>query len=201
MDEFILENENKNTAIKTKLDLKVLNDFLATRFVIMDIEDIEPAQLNKHLADFFINIRQKNGDEYQPTSLRSFFGSFQRHLKLHGYKHCILTDPLFAKCRAAMVSKQKCVWHKSVSYRSYIPETPLGMRYISYVMVSFLYRFYPSGIYTSPLGPYGPSGRCIYIPQDKTYIKNLPVHNPYVITRRSGYYRINTKINSSHFKC
>ena len=56
VDEFILENENKNTAIKTKLDLKVLNDFLATRFVIMDIEDIEPAQLNKHLADFFINI-------------------------------------------------------------------------------------------------------------------------------------------------
>ena len=62
VDEFILENENKNTAIKTKLDLKVLNDFLATRFVIMDIEDIEPAQLNKHLADFFINIRPEISD-------------------------------------------------------------------------------------------------------------------------------------------
>ena len=48
VDEFILENENKNTASKTKLDLKIVNDF----------------------------------------------------------------------------------W--------YIPETPLGMRYISYVMVSFL---------------------------------------------------------------
>lgn len=84
VEEFILEHENKNTAQKTKRDVRLLERFLKTKDEDRKIEDIPAAELNEFISEFIISVRTKDGNEYEPTSLRSLMASFERHLKKKG---------------------------------------------------------------------------------------------------------------------
>ena len=35
-----------------------------------EVQDIEPAELNKRLAEFIRSVRRKDGEDYEPLSLR-----------------------------------------------------------------------------------------------------------------------------------
>ena len=85
VEEFILEHENKNTAQKTERDVRLLERFLKTKDEDRKIEDIPAAELNEFISEFIISVRTKDGNEYEPTSLRSLMASFERHLKKKGY--------------------------------------------------------------------------------------------------------------------
>ena len=80
VEEFILEHENKNTAQKTERDVRLLERFLKTKDEDRKIEDIPAAELNEFISEFIISVRTKDGNEYEPTSLRSLMASFERHL-------------------------------------------------------------------------------------------------------------------------
>ena len=71
------------------------------------IEDIPATELNEFISEFIISIRTKDGNEYEPTSLRSLMGSFERHLKKQGYSASIINDLVFEKTRKVLQSKQK----------------------------------------------------------------------------------------------
>jgi len=92
VEEFILEHENKNTAQKTKRDVRLLERFLKTKDEDRKIEDIPAAELNEFISEFIISVRTKNGNEYEPTSLRSLMASFERHLTKQGYSASIIND-------------------------------------------------------------------------------------------------------------
>ena len=79
VEEFILEHENKNTAQKTERDVRLLEIFLKTKDEDRKIEDIPAAELNEFISEFIISVRTKDGNEYEPTSLRSLMASFERH--------------------------------------------------------------------------------------------------------------------------
>ena len=107
VEEFILEHENKNTAQKTERDVRLLERFLKTKDEDRKIEDIPAAELNEFISEFIISVRTKDGNEYEPTSLRSLMASFERHLKKKGYSASIINDLVFEKTRKVLQSKQK----------------------------------------------------------------------------------------------
>ena len=107
VEEFILEHENKNTAQKTERDVRLLERFLKTKDEDRKIEDIPAAELNEFISEFIISVRTKDGNEYEPTSLRSLMASFERHLKKQGYSASIINDLVFEKTRKVLQSKQK----------------------------------------------------------------------------------------------
>lgn len=107
VEEFILEHENKNTAQKTERDVRLLERFLKTKDEDRKIEDIPAAELNEFISEFIISVRTKDGNEYEPTSLRSLMASFERHLKKKGYSASIINDLVFEKTRKVLQFKQK----------------------------------------------------------------------------------------------
>ena len=67
--------ENKNTKEKTKGDVR--NEKSDGR----EVQNIEAAELNKHLSDFTRSVRRKDGEDYEPSSLRCLVSSIEGHLK------------------------------------------------------------------------------------------------------------------------
>ena len=100
-----------NTAKKTFYDIQLLSAFI--KETTPDYADIPPENLPPEILDnliskFIMTIKKRNGEEYEPVSLRSFFSSFQRHNLLHkNYNINILTDPRFSKARKTLSAKQK----------------------------------------------------------------------------------------------
>ena len=63
--------ENRNTKEKTKRDVKLLETFLRNeKNDEREVQDIEPAELKKHLVEFIRSVGRKDGEDYEPSSLR-----------------------------------------------------------------------------------------------------------------------------------
>ena len=71
VEDFVESLEN-NTKEKTKWDVKLLETFLRNeKNNEREVQNIEPAELNKHLADLIRSVRRKDEEDYQPSSLIS----------------------------------------------------------------------------------------------------------------------------------
>ena len=106
VDNFIAEQENKATLQKTQRDVKLLQTFLGTRNELRKVEEIPALELNKYICEFIISVRTKDGEDYEPSSLRSLLASFE-HLKKNSYFASIMNDLVFEKTRNDLLSKQK----------------------------------------------------------------------------------------------
>ena len=78
LDEFIEELSNKNTLSKTNRDVSLLKEFLRAKEVDKEIENLEAKELDEVLCAFIVEVKKKDGGEYEPTTLRSFISSFDR---------------------------------------------------------------------------------------------------------------------------
>ena len=109
VEDYVVSLETKNTEEKTKGDVhvKLLETFLRNeKNDEREVQNIESAELNKHLAEFIRSVRRKDGEDYEPSSLRCVVLSIERHLKKNKYTK-IINDKeceLFRKCLQA---KQK----------------------------------------------------------------------------------------------
>ncbi|XP_033727679.1 glutamine-rich protein 1-like [Pecten maximus] len=106
VDDFITENENASTKRKTSGYVKLLRDFLSTQTETREISDIPYSELDQLLAQFFMSVRQKDGLEYEPTSLRGMLGSFERVLKQRKYGESLITSVCFSKTSKKILKKQ-----------------------------------------------------------------------------------------------
>ncbi|KAJ8300406.1 hypothetical protein KUTeg_021925, partial [Tegillarca granosa] len=102
--DFINGMKNENTSRKTDGNVK---KWLETKGEHRDVFEIPAPDLNIYLARFFMTIKQDNGQEYEPDTLRSFQGSFQRFLRDHHYPIDIIKDKEFSHSREVLSSKQK----------------------------------------------------------------------------------------------
>ena len=71
------------------------------------MEDIPPHELDPIIASFFINVRQKGGKEYEPSTLRTMQSSFERQLRDAKYGHTIAGGHMFEESRKAIKGKTK----------------------------------------------------------------------------------------------
>ena len=81
---FIEGEENENTRKKTRQDISLIVSFIASEKQTnesFEIEQLSPEELDGHLSKFLLAVRKKNGDEFEPTTLRGFLSSVERYLK------------------------------------------------------------------------------------------------------------------------
>ena len=83
IDDYIIEQQNKNTRAKTTRDVKLLIEFLREKHDQRNPEDIEAEELNEYLCEFILSVKRKDGKDFEPSSLRDMFSSFNPHLKLN----------------------------------------------------------------------------------------------------------------------
>ncbi|XP_052273682.1 uncharacterized protein LOC127873760 isoform X3 [Dreissena polymorpha] len=94
------------TKQKTGADLKRFNTYLDNVGEKMAMEMMPPDQLNEHICGFILSVTRKDGNEYEPISIRSLVSSIDWHLRTKGYKYSILNSVEFEKTRWALKTKQ-----------------------------------------------------------------------------------------------
>ena len=104
---FIEEQRPENTKKKTVYDINIWKQYLVSAGEERNIEDIPAKELNLHISRFFMEIKKKNGGQYDPTSLTSFHRSLQRYLNDHGSNLNILKDQEFSLSRETLSSRKR----------------------------------------------------------------------------------------------
>ena len=105
--EFSESFDNENTKKKTLYDLKVFKEFLDTCDEKREIEDIAPVELQEIIKKIVLAVRKKNGEEYEPSSIRAFIQSIDRHLRKNNYGFSVLNDKEFHEVQDILKKKQK----------------------------------------------------------------------------------------------
>ena len=73
IDDYIIEQQNKNTRAKTTRDVKLLIEFLREKHDQRNPEDIEAEELNEYLCEFILSVKRKDGKDFELSSLRGMF--------------------------------------------------------------------------------------------------------------------------------
>ena len=110
---FSEQQENDNTKKKTLYDLKIFREFLETCDEKRELENITPVELQAIIKKFVLAVRKKNGDEYEPSSIRAFLQSIDRYLRKNNYGFSVLNDKEFHEVQDILKKKQKQL--KSIS--------------------------------------------------------------------------------------
>ena len=107
IEEYITDQENKNTRAKTQRDVKLLAAFLLEKNEQRKIEEIQPEELNRYVSEFILSVKRKDGQDYEPSSLRGLFSSFNRYLKERKYSASIIEDIVFDQARKCLEAHSK----------------------------------------------------------------------------------------------
>ena len=103
----IEDQKNANTKRKTKGDVKLFIDFLASKQELREPHNIPTKELDIFLSMFILAIRKKDGTEYEPDTLQSKLNSIRRHLLDGGYGSDINKATDFKQCQDVLTSKRK----------------------------------------------------------------------------------------------
>ena len=95
----------KNTIFKTVNDLRILNTYLDSLGEKRSIEEIPYEELCPLLCKFFKNVKKSDGNDYEPTTVRGFLSSFDRHLRQYDYGYSIVFNPEFTTVREVLHEK------------------------------------------------------------------------------------------------
>ena len=98
ISQFIQSSKSKNTAYKIKSDIGKFKQYIGSNFPEesdKDLVDISPAKLDTILQNFYIQASRANGEEYEPTTMKGFQCSIDRHLRGNGYGYSIIRSQEF----------------------------------------------------------------------------------------------------------
>ncbi|XP_044153487.1 uncharacterized protein LOC122940791 [Bufo gargarizans] len=84
------QQKNINTARKTTSDIQTLQNFMSEMNENRKVEEIPHTELDTLLSKFILLVKRKDGNEYEPHTLRCMVGSIDRFLKEHSYHHTII---------------------------------------------------------------------------------------------------------------
>jgi hypothetical protein len=62
IEDYILEQENKNTRAKTDRDVRLLIEFLRQKNELRNPEELPPEELNGYLSEFIYTVKRKDGE-------------------------------------------------------------------------------------------------------------------------------------------
>lgn len=71
------------------------------------IEMYEVSELNQTFQQFYAEVRNKDGNEYEPDSLRVMIAGLDRHLKECGYPKSIMRDIEFNQSKEVLEGKSR----------------------------------------------------------------------------------------------
>ena len=99
--------KNKNTQQSTNNWVKVWKSWAAQKGYDDSIEKYEPEGLNKILEEFYATVRKKDGEDYEPDSLRVMVTAIDRYLTEKEYKHSIIRDKEFKSSKQVLEGKAR----------------------------------------------------------------------------------------------
>ena len=140
VNQFIEEQKYKQMLSKTRRDVGFLSEFLKSKQENRKIEEIQPQELNDFLSAFIVNVKRKDGGDYEPSNLRGFIASFNRHLKNVKYSKSIVEDREFEQTRKTLDACSKLLKKEGRGNRPFAAEA------ISDDEVSVLYESNIPGI-------------------------------------------------------
>ena len=70
---YVKDNRNVNTTIKTNRETARFKNYLENKGEHREIHHIPPTELNIQLGGFLKDLKKKNGSNYEPDSITSFF--------------------------------------------------------------------------------------------------------------------------------
>ena len=80
IDKFIEDQKTQEHSFKDTQRCKFA-EFLNSKTESRRIEEIPPKELNEYISEFIVAARRKDGEDFDPSSLRGLICSFSRHLK------------------------------------------------------------------------------------------------------------------------
>ena len=92
--------------------MNTLSRYIKTIGMSESVENLPASELDHVLCKFFMNIRKKNGEEYEPDTISGFQRSIQRYLSEKGSSVNILKDKDFEKSRKVLSAKRKSLVHE-----------------------------------------------------------------------------------------
>jgi hypothetical protein len=107
LNDFVLDNENINTRKETEGHIRLFTQFLMVNNYTREMNTISAIELNNLLCKCFVGVRQKNGEEYEPSYLRGILGIFEHHHKRNNYGISLISGYEFCKARDVLKCKQK----------------------------------------------------------------------------------------------
>ena len=122
VNQFIEEQKYKRTLSKTRRDVGFLSELLKSKQKNRKIEEIQPQELNDFLSAFIVNVKRKDGGDYEPSNLRGFIASFNRHLKNVKYSKSIVEDREFEQTRKALDARSKLLKKEGRGNRPFAAE-------------------------------------------------------------------------------
>ena len=106
-EDFVQGMKNENTTRKTKADVAHFRVWLHVRGIDTKIEKLAPAELDKHMASFFLEATKPDRSQYEPDSLTAIQGSLMRYLLENLYPFDLKTAAEFKHSRDVLASKRK----------------------------------------------------------------------------------------------
>ena len=100
-------SKNENTAKSTDFLLSVWKKWCLEKKITDEIEYYEPAELNTLLEHFYAELKNKQGEDHEPESLKVMMASLDRHLKNKGYTLSIVRDREFSSSKQVLEGKAK----------------------------------------------------------------------------------------------
>ena len=99
--------KNINTSKSTSFWLSVWKTWCEGESKALEIEEHEPAELNRLLEKFYTEMKNKNGQDYEPDSLRVMIAALDRHLKEKEYPLSIVKYREFHSSKQVLEGKAK----------------------------------------------------------------------------------------------
>ena len=107
IEELKNSSKNANTTKSTTFWFNVLTKWCRERQFSEKIEEYEPADLNNLLEQFYAEVKNKHGEDYEPDSLKIMLTALDRHLKDKGYAFSIVRDREFSSSKQVLDGKAK----------------------------------------------------------------------------------------------
>ena len=102
IEELKNSSKNENTVRSTGFWLSVWKKWCLEKEIADEIEKYEPTQLNALLERFYAELKNRNGEDYEPDSLKVMINSLDRHLKDKGYTLSIVRDREFSSSKQVL---------------------------------------------------------------------------------------------------
>ena len=98
---------SKNTARATKTWMAVWSEWCQARNINVNMESYCPQALDGLLNKFYVEIRKKDGTDYEPDSLRVMQAAIDRYHRHKNYPASIITGREFTKSQETLDAKAK----------------------------------------------------------------------------------------------
>ena len=110
---FLIEaSSSKNTKLATSNWLRIYKQWATARGKEVEMEKLEPSELNKTLEIFFAEVRKTNSSEYEPDSLKVMLAALDRYLKGKDYPVSIIKGREFSSSKSVLEEKHDSFEHK-----------------------------------------------------------------------------------------